>query len=405
MKTVSQHRAFGGVQGVYTHASAETRCDMTFAVYVPEHEPGAKLPVLWFLSGLTCTHANVVEKGEYRAACARLGIILVAPDTSPRGEGVADDDAYDLGQGAGFYLDATQEPWAAHYRMRSYLETELPGVIANRFPVDMDRQSVMGHSMGGHGALTMALREPGRFRSASAIAPIGNPSAVPWGRKAFTAYLGPDEADWAQYDAVRLIEDGARHDHLLVDQGTDDQFLTEQLKPGHLVLACRKAGMTPTIRMQAGYDHSYYTIATFMAEHIGWHAERLADVVAGLATAIRAVSAIAVAALSLSFSHAQERNLAQPPELAAEQTPVVLLTIEGAPYRLRMIERWPDLSLEFANLDDGDHQRGRHQSGHGRGGAGGSTSGCVLADGRTMGRTRPRNPARSCRVAAGCQRP
>ncbi len=249
---------------------------MTFAVYVPEHDAGAKLPVLWYLSGLTCTHANVVEKGEYRAACAHAGIIFVAPDTSPRGDSVPDDaDAYDFGKGAGFYVDATQQPWSKHYRMRSYIERELPELIAEHFPVDMDRQSIMGHSMGGHGALTIGLRNADRFRAISAIAPITNPTAVPWGQKALGRYLGDDDSAWAQYDAVRLIEDGARHDHLLVDQGTADEFLTEHLKPGNLALACKKAGMGAQIRMQDGYDHSYYFISTVMAEHVAWHAARL----------------------------------------------------------------------------------------------------------------------------------
>ncbi len=249
---------------------------MTFAVYVPEHEAGAKLPVLWYLSGLTCTHANVMEKGEYRAACGAHGIIFVAPDTSPRGDDVPDDaDAYDFGKGAGYYVDATQQPWAKHYRMRRYIEDELPALIADRFPADMNRQSIMGHSMGGHGALTIGLRLADRFRSISALAPISNPVAVEWGRKALSRYLGEDEALWAEYDAVRLIEGGARHDHLLVDQGTADEFKDEHLKPGHLALAVKKAGMKARIRMQDGYDHSYYFISTFMADHVAFHAEHL----------------------------------------------------------------------------------------------------------------------------------
>ncbi len=274
LTTVSENKAFGGVQGVYTHASAETACDMTFAAYVPDHQPGAKFPVLWFLSGLTCTHANVMEKGEYRAACARHGIIFVAPDTSPRGENVPDAEGeYDFGKGAGFYLDALREPWAANYRMRSYIERELPDLIAANFPADMERQGIMGHSMGGHGALTTALRNPGRFKSVSAFAPIANPSAVPWGQKAFSRYLGEDPDAWADYDAVRLIEGGARVDRLLVDQGTADQFLGEQLAIPALRSACQNAGIAAEIRMQDGYDHSYFTISTFMTEHVVWHAE------------------------------------------------------------------------------------------------------------------------------------
>jgi S-formylglutathione hydrolase len=248
---------------------------MTFSVFVPDHEPGAQLPVVWYLSGLTCTHANVTEKGDYRAACAELGLIFVAPDTSPRGEGVADDPAYDMGQGAGFYVDATEKPWATHFRMRSYVEDELPALIAAHFPADMDAQGITGHSMGGHGALTIALRNPDRFRSVSAFAPIVAPSQVPWGEKALAGYLGPDRAKWRDYDAVGLIEDGARVPEILVDQGEADAFLSEQLRPGLLRGACEAAGIDLTLRMQPGYDHSYYFISTFMADHLHWHAERL----------------------------------------------------------------------------------------------------------------------------------
>ncbi|QDH32937.1 S-formylglutathione hydrolase [Porphyrobacter sp. YT40] len=275
METVSQVRSHGGTQGVYTHASIATGTGMTFAVFVPDHAPGAKLPVLWYLSGLTCTHANVMEKGEYRAACARHGVIFIAPDTSPRGEDVPDDEAYDFGKGAGFYLDATQEPWAQHYRMRSYIEDELPALIAANFPADMARQGITGHSMGGHGALTIGLRNPDRFRSVSAFAPICAPSQVPWGEKAFSRYLGEDRAAWAQHDAVALIEGGARLPDLLVDQGTADNFLTEQLRTPLLEAACEAAGIPADIRMQEGYDHSYFFISTFMADHIAWHAARL----------------------------------------------------------------------------------------------------------------------------------
>ncbi|WP_199799851.1 S-formylglutathione hydrolase [Pseudoblastomonas halimionae] len=276
METVSENKAFGGTQGVYSHASEETGTGMNFAVYVPPHADGAKLPVLWFLSGLTCTHANVMEKGEYRAACAEHGVILVAPDTSPRGDDVPDaEDEYDFGKGAGFYVDATEEPWAKHYRMRSYIERELPELIAARFPADMDRQGITGHSMGGHGALTIGLRNADRFRSVSAFAPIVAPSQVPWGEKALGRYLGDDRQAWREYDAVALIEDGARVPELLVDQGTADQFLEEQLKPELLAAACKDAGIEATIRMQEGYDHSYYFISTFMADHVAWHAARL----------------------------------------------------------------------------------------------------------------------------------
>ena len=275
MERVSANKAHGGVQGVYRHASAVTGTDMTFSVFVPDHAEGPTLPVLWYLSGLTCTHANVTDKGEYRAACAEHGIIFVAPDTSPRGEAVPDDEAYDFGQGAGFYLDATEPPWAQHFRMRAYLESELPGLIGEHFPADLSRQGVTGHSMGGHGALTIALRDPERFRSVSAFAPIVAPSQVPWGQKALAGYLGSDRAAWRDYDAVVLIEDGARLPELLVDTGSDDPFLTEQLKPELLEAACRNAGIALTQRIQPGYDHSYFFVSTFMPDHIAWHAERL----------------------------------------------------------------------------------------------------------------------------------
>ena len=275
LETLSETRAHGGTQGVYRHASTATGTAMTFAAFVPEHAPGTELPVLWYLSGLTCTHANVMEKGEYRAACAQHGVIFVAPDTSPRGNGVPDAETYDFGQGAGFYVDATQEPWARHYRMRSYIEDELPALIGEHFPADMARQGIAGHSMGGHGALTIALRNPGRFRSVSAFAPIVAPSEVPWGEKALGGYLGDDRAKWREYDAVALIEDGARLPELLVDQGIADQFLVEQLRPHRLGEACEAAGIPADIRLHEGYDHSYYFISTFMEDHLKWHAARL----------------------------------------------------------------------------------------------------------------------------------
>ena len=274
-ETLSTNRAHGGTQGVYRHASRETGTPMVFSVFVPDHAPGARLPVLWYLSGLTCTHANVTEKGEYRAACARHGIVFIAPDTSPRGDEVPDDDGWDFGKGAGFYVDATEAPWAANYRMRSYIERELPELIAAEFPVDMDRQGITGHSMGGHGALTISLRNPGRFRSTSAISPIVSPLNCPWGDKALGGYLGPDRAGWREYDACALIDDGARLPDLLVDQGDADGFLAEQLCTGLLIEACERAGQRATIRMQPGYDHSYYFISTVMADHVDWHAERL----------------------------------------------------------------------------------------------------------------------------------
>jgi len=277
MQTVSLNKSHDGMQGVYRHASRETGTDMTFSVYVPSHTDGAKQPVVWYLSGLTCTHANVTEKGEYRAACAELGLIFVAPDTSPRGENVPGDpaNAYDFGLGAGFYVDATQEPFARNYRMWSYLTEELPKLVAEQFPVDAGRQSVFGHSMGGHGALTMALRHPDRYRAASAFAPIVAPSQVPWGIKALEGYLGENKQAWRRHDAVALIEDGARFSDLLVDYGDADPFLTEQLRPQLLQAACEKANIPLTLRRQAGYDHSYYFISTFMNDHLRWHAARL----------------------------------------------------------------------------------------------------------------------------------
>jgi S-formylglutathione hydrolase len=277
MQTVSVNRSHGGTQGVYRHASGATSTDMTFSVFVPAHREGQKLPVVTYLSGLTCTHANVTEKGEYRAACAELGLIFVAPDTSPRGEGVPGDpkNAYDFGLGAGFYVDATQAPFDKNYRMWSYVTEELPKLIAEQFPVDPGRQSIMGHSMGGHGALTVALRYPNRFRAASAFAPIVAPSRVPWGIKALGGYLGEDKSAWRKHDTVALIEDGARFREFLVDVGDADQFLSEQLKPELLQTACEKAGIPLTLRRQSGYDHSYYFISTFMADHLRWHAQRL----------------------------------------------------------------------------------------------------------------------------------
>ncbi len=275
IETVSTARAYGGTQGVYTHASTATGTPMTFSVYVPPHDEGATLPVVWYLSGLTCTHANVTDKGDYRRACAELGLIFVAPDTSPRGEGVADDAAYDLGQGAGFYVDATQEPWSSHFRMWSYVTEELPALIARHFPADMNRQSIMGHSMGGHGALTIGLTLADRFRAVSAFAPIVAPSQVPWGHKALGGYLGEDRAAWRAHDAVALIQDGASVPSLLVDQGDADQFLDSQLQPSLLADTCGTEGIDLTLRIQPGYDHSYYFIATFMADHLRWHAARL----------------------------------------------------------------------------------------------------------------------------------
>ena len=276
MEILSENRSHGGRQLVMKHASSACGTDMTFSVFLPpQADAGAKLPIVWYLSGFTCNHANVTEKGEYRAACAELGLIFVAPDTSPRGEGVADDPAYDLGQGAGFYVDATQEPWIANFRMWTYVTKELPALVAAQFPVDMDRQGISGHSMGGHGALTVALSHPERFLSVSAFAPIVAPSQVPWGEKALTGYLGSDRAAWRRHDAVALIEDGARLPELLVDVGDADPFLEQELRPELVERACAEAGIPLTVNRRKGYDPSYYFISTFMAHHLRWHAERL----------------------------------------------------------------------------------------------------------------------------------
>ena len=278
LEVVSENKAHGGRQLVVKHASAATGTDMTFSIFLPPQAVGGgKLPVVWYLSGLTCTHANVTEKGEYRAACAEHGLIFVAPDTSPRGEDVPDDPAgaYDFGLGAGFYVDATQEPFARNYRMWTYVSEELPALVASEFPIDSKRQGITGHSMGGHGALTVALRNPDRFRSVSAFAPIVAPSHVPWGQKALPGYLGNDREAWRKHDAVALIEDGARLPDLLVDVGTGDSFLDKELKPELLERACADAGIALTLNRREGYDHSYYFISTFMADHLRWHAERL----------------------------------------------------------------------------------------------------------------------------------
>jgi S-formylglutathione hydrolase len=278
LQLVSEARSHDGRQLVVRHASAATSTDMTFSIFLPpQAEEGRKLPVVWYLSGLTCTHANVTEKGEYRAACAERGLIFVAPDTSPRGEGVptAPEGQWDFGLGAGFYVDAMEQPWAANYRMWSYVTDELPELVAAEFPVDMDRQAITGHSMGGHGALTVALNFPERFRSVSAFAPIVAPSQVPWGQKALTGYLGSDRSTWRKHDAAALIEAGASVDEILVDVGDKDPFIEKELRPELLERACAEAGIELNLRIQPGYDHSYYFISTFMADHLAWHAERL----------------------------------------------------------------------------------------------------------------------------------
>jgi S-formylglutathione hydrolase len=276
LEFLSENESHGGRQLVIKHASSSTSSDMTFSIFLPPQvAKGERLPVVWYLSGLTCTNSNVTEKGEYRAACSELGLIFVAPDTSPRGEDVPDAESYDFGKGAGFYVDAKEEPWSKNFKMWSYVSEELPSLIVSEFPVDGYRQAITGHSMGGHGALTVALRNPGMFKSVSAFAPIVAPSRVPWGQKALAGYLGDAPTEWRRHDAVALIEDGARLPELLVDVGTADQFLDQELRPDLLERACADAGIPLTLRLQPGYDHSYYFISTFMADHLRWHWERL----------------------------------------------------------------------------------------------------------------------------------
>jgi len=277
LEVVARSRCFGGTQFVYRHASTETGTPMRLAAFVPPQAERGKVPVVWFLSGLTCTEENFTVKAGAQRVAAELGLILIAPDTSPRGEGVPDDPegAYDFGLGAGFYVDATEAPWSRNYRMRSYIERELPALLAEHLPVDLGRQGITGHSMGGHGALTIALRNPGRFAAVSALAPIASPMNCPWGEKALAGYLGSDRAAWRDYDSCALIEDGARLPDLLVDQGTADGFLESQLKPELLEEACAKAGIVLTLRRQEDYDHSYFFIATFIEDHLRWHARRM----------------------------------------------------------------------------------------------------------------------------------
>lgn len=277
MERIEQHASFGGRQEVWKHASATLGCEMKFGVYLPEPAlRGERCPVLYWLSGLTCSEQNFITKAGAQAHAARHGIIVVAPDTSPRGEAVANDPAYDLGQGASFYVNATQPPWAPHYRMQDYVAQELPALIEAHFPAS-DARGIFGHSMGGHGALVTALRHPGRYRSVSAFSPIVAPSQVPWGEKSLGAYLGPDRESWKRWDAVELVKSPAEERlHILVDQGDADEFLATQLRPGLLEAACAAAGHPLTLRMQAGHDHSYYFIATFLGDHFDHHARALA---------------------------------------------------------------------------------------------------------------------------------
>ncbi len=274
MTPISENACFGGTQGVYTHESNVCGGDMTFGLFMPAEAENGPVPLLWFLSGLTCTHENAMVKAGAQNWAAEQGIALVFPDTSPRGETVANDEAYDLGQGAGFYVDATQSPWSPHFKMWSYLADELPTLIEDQFEMDMERQAITGHSMGGHGALTMAMNLEGRFRSVSAFAPICNPTASDWGRKQLSAYLGSDESTWAKHDATLMMEEKGFDGPVLIDTGTNDQFL-DLLKPEALAEAATKRRQQMNFRMQPGYDHSYFFISTFMEDHISFHAEAL----------------------------------------------------------------------------------------------------------------------------------
>ncbi|OWJ76801.1 S-formylglutathione hydrolase [Haematobacter genomosp. 1] len=274
MERLESHACFGGQQEVWRHESQATGTPMTFGVFLPPQAAKGPLPVIYWLSGLTCTEQNFITKAAAQRYATEHGVILVNPDTSPRGDDVADDSGYDLGKGAGFYLNATQQPWAANYRMADYIAEELPALVEGAFPVS-DRRSIMGHSMGGHGALVTAFRNPGRYRSVSAFSPIVGPSDVPWGEKALTAYLGPDRGAWAEWDAVRLIPGLKERLPLLIDQGGADEFLVRELQPERLVEACKAAGHPVELRLQDGYDHSYYFISTFMGDHIAWHAKAL----------------------------------------------------------------------------------------------------------------------------------
>ncbi len=276
---LSEQKAFGGMQGVYRHEARQTACEMEFSVFMPPQAQQGPVPVLYYLSGLTCTQENVTTKGGFQAYAAEHGLAVVCPDTSPRGVGIAgEDDDYDFGTGAGFYVDAMQSPWAANYRMYSYVRAELPAVIAQGFAIDTSRAGIFGHSMGGHGALTIALKNPETYKSVSAFAPIVAPMQCPWGEKAFTGYLGADRESWREYDATELITSGKTIDGtILIDQGTADPFLDEQLKPHLFDEACNASGQAVEVRLQEGYDHSYYLMASFMADHIRHHAGALKD--------------------------------------------------------------------------------------------------------------------------------
>lgn len=275
MELISKVKIFGGEQQVYRHASVSTNTDMDFAVFIPEHTVGEKLAGLFYLSGLTCTWENMMSKAGAQNYAAAEKMIIIAPDTSPRGDGVADDDAYDFGKGAGFYVNATEEPWSKHFQMYDYVTKELLALVIENFPIDEERIGITGHSMGGHGALTIAMNNPDKFKSVSAFSPIVSPSTVPWGEKALSGYLGADKSTWATYDACLLARSKGWKSDILIDQGAGDNFLEEQLKSHLFAEACEASGISLSLRMQEGYDHSYYFIASFIEDHIKWHAERL----------------------------------------------------------------------------------------------------------------------------------
>lgn len=276
MELISRNRSYDGFQEVYCHFSAQLNCKMNFAIYLPDLPSHEKLPTLWYLSGLTCTHSNVMEKGEYRKTASELKMIIVCPDTSPRGKGVPDEpDNWQFGSGAGFYLDATEKPYNINYNMYSYITNELQSKILNSFPIDSLRQGIMGHSMGGHGALVMALRNPKLFKSCSAIAPICQPSTAPWSSEAFKRYLGPDTQNWRLYDTTCLLDDGYKFPRFLVDQGSEDEFLKTGLKPEVLKEACKRNQVDLELTYHDGYDHSYYFISTILGNHLRWHKKYL----------------------------------------------------------------------------------------------------------------------------------
>ncbi|MQQ08589.1 S-formylglutathione hydrolase [Epibacterium sp. SM1979] len=274
METISENTCFGGTQGVYRHKSSSTGGDMTFGLFLPAEAQDGPVPILWYLSGLTCTHENAMTKAGAQAWCAEQGIAIVFPDTSPRGEDVADDAAYDLGQGAGFYVDATQAPWAPHFQMWTYIADELPALLGENFAIDLERQAITGHSMGGHGALTLAMGMPGRFKSVSAFAPISNPTASDWGKKQLSAYLGDDQSLWAKHDATLMMRETGFNGPVLIDTGTQDQFI-DLLKPEALAEAANARRQQATLRLQPGYDHSYFFVASFIEEHVAFHADAL----------------------------------------------------------------------------------------------------------------------------------